>query len=286
MDFAATSEGEWAVKVEHAALAQPASISFKIDSGRPTFQWVGMEPRIQVIRDEKEISLMDYLSHYPLAFYLEDFSHLEGTTVFYNRNAKEIKIDANCLQKLDWQGAGVNIQAEFPNGTMDYANPKTVQELLGKELVQSNEKIVFYDHGSGEMADFLTLDEGHDNTLLIKLYHCKGAGGATAGDRVGDAYEVCGQVVKCLVWLKTKHTLRARMMAREAAGNSRLLKGARTELLRLLSDEGPKKLTFEIYVIQPGISIGNISDKIGHILGAAADYVRRACGAKMLLIGS
>ena len=108
------------------------------------------------------------------------------------------------------------------------------------------------------------------------------------GNRVGDAYEVCGQVVKCLVWLKNRQTLRNRIAYREqsTSGKSRCLKGTRSDLLRLLSDDTPKRVDFEIVLVQPGIRIEAISEKIGHILGAASDYVNRAIGAKMLLIGS
>jgi hypothetical protein len=69
-------------------------------------------------------------------------------------------------------------------------------------------------------------------------------------------------------------------------GKSRYLKGTRNELLRVLSGDNPKKMDYEIVLVQPGIPIGAITEKIGRILGAASDYVSRASGAKMLLIGS
>lgn len=148
--------------------------------------------------------------------------------------------------------------------------------------------VVFYDHGSGETADFLTLGQAPENSILVRLYHCKASGGPAPGDRVGDAYEVCGQVVMCLVWLKNRQKLRSRITDREqsTSGKSRYLKGTRSDVLRLLSDENPRKIEYEIVLVQPCISIGAITEKIGNILGAASDYVSRASSAKMLLIGS
>jgi hypothetical protein len=45
-------------------------------------------------------------------------------------------------------------------------------------------------------------------------------------------------------------------------------------------------MEYEIVVVQPGIPVAAITEKISHILGAAADYVKRASSAKMILIGS
>jgi hypothetical protein len=55
------------------------------------------------------------------------------------------------------------------------------------------------DDGSGELADFISLDLDEDETR-VRLYHCKGAGGPAPGQRVGDLYEVVGQAIKCVPW--------------------------------------------------------------------------------------
>jgi hypothetical protein len=90
------------------------------------------------------------------------------------------------------------------------------------------------------------------------------------------------------VWLKNRQKLRSRITDREQStrGKSRYLKGTRSAVLRLLSDDNPKKIEYEIVLVQPGIPIGAITEKIGNILGAASDHVSRASSAKMLSIGS
>jgi hypothetical protein len=288
IDFKRSSADLWSVMITHDALDEPARLTFAFDDGRPIFQWVGTEPVIKVIRNDDEVPLIDYLLHHPLAFYLEDFSRVDGGTIHYNKQGRKLTIPTDCLRALEWSSANIDIELEFPEETVDFTNPTTVQEFLGQRLIDSSAPIVFYDHGSGEMADFLTFNEVSPSSILLQLYHCKASGGPRPGDRVGDAYEVCGQVVKCLVWLKNRQALRGRIANREQStnGKSRLIKGTRSDLQRLLSDDDPKKLDVEILVVQPGIPIGAISEKIGHILGAAADYIRRASGAKMLLIGS
>lgn len=288
VDFQHSSRDAWTIVLSHHALNQPVRLTFAIEDGRPTWQWVGDTPEISVLRSDEETSLIHYLNHYPLAFYLEDFSRVDGTTILQNKRGRELWISPAQLQKLEWSSTNVDIEVEFPEAEMDFAHPKSVQEFLGRELINSVAPVVFYDHGSGEMADFITFEPTPSNSVLIRLYHCKASGGPTPGDRVDDAYEVCGQVVKCSVWLKNRHMLRERISRREQStmGKSRYLKGTRNDLLRLLSGDNPKKTDYEIVLVQPGIPIGAITEKIGRILGAASDYVSRASGAKMLLIGS
>jgi len=50
---------------------------------------------------------------------------------------------------------------------------------------RSANAVVYYDHGSGEIADFVTVEETNGR-LILRFYPCKGAGGAAPGHRVGD----------------------------------------------------------------------------------------------------
>ena len=278
---------EWFVDIEHANLEGSNRLKFTLEEGRPRFEWVdGHGPDIQVRRNDDNVALIDYLNHYPLAFFLDDYSRLDGSTL--HRNLQTSAIASDHLLHLNWRAANIKINIEFPLGGVNFKSPTSVQCYLGADLIFSDAQVVFYDHGSGEMADFLTFKEGAENSIVVGLYHCKGAGGPAPGDRVSDAYEVCGQVVKCLIWLKNRELLRTRIMERQQStgGKSRLIKGARNDLLRILADDSPKKMEFEIYVVQPGIAISNVTDKMTKILSAASDYVRRASGAKMFLIGS
>jgi superfamily II DNA or RNA helicase len=288
IEYTRTTDDAWIIRMDHPAFRTAAFIQFTLSFGKPTFEWVGCHPELYLIRDGEKIEFLHYLSHYPLPFFLEDFSRVDGSTITFNRNGRETKFPLEKLRDLNWAAGGVDITLEFPVAGVDFASPKSVQGFLGKQLIDSEPGVVFYDHGTGEMADFVTFREEANNTLVVGLYHCKGAGGKAPGDRVGDAYEVCGQVVKCLIWLKKKELLRKRIIEREQStgGKSRFIKGHRRDLLKLLADQEPKKLEFQIFVVQPGISKNHISEKICHILGAASDYVRRASHADMFLLCS
>ncbi len=281
-----SSDDVWVVEMKHIKLSQSICVSFAFVGGNPVFDMINGSASLEIIRQDSNIQILDYLRHHPLAFYLEDFSRVEGNTIHYNKNGLMNVFPRDAQITSDWQAHNIDIQREFPSGPLSFTAPSTVQELIGHDLIMSPSQVVFYDHGTGEMADFLTFEEQGSETVLIRLYHCKGSGGPRPGDRVDDAYEVCGQVVKCLIWLKTKQYLRNRIVERETSNGSVFIKGSRNDMLKTLSDSSPRKLEFEIVLVQPGIEIGALSEKHGHILGAASDYVRRACGAKMLLLGS
>ena len=279
------TEHSWEVRIQHSALSEPARLRFEIKDGDSLFERIDEgTDSLEVCRDHENVALLDYLRHYPIAFFLNDFSRLDGVTL--NRNLQDVVIPEDQLASLDWRGENVSIETEINVAGLNVRNPASVQDLVGKTLVASEAGIVFYDHGTGEMADFLSFSE-RSGTLEISLYHCKGSGGADPGDRVDDAYEVCGQVVKCLIWLKSKAILRQRVLEREASrAESTFLKGTRNDVLRVLADDNATKISYRIFLVQPGISVSDISNKIKHILGAASDYVQRSTGAIMHLLGS
>ena len=279
------TEQSWEVQIQHNTFTGPMKLQFKIEDGEAAFERIDAgTDSLEICRDDENVPLLDYLRHYPIAFFLDDFSRLDGVAL--HRNMQNVVIPDEQLGNLDWRGANVPINKEINASGLNVANPASVQDLVGKTLIASDADVVFYDHGTGEMADFLSFLE-KDGTLEVALYHCKGAGGENPGDRVDDAYEVCGQVVKCLIWLKNKAILRQKILERdESRTESTFLKGNRNDVLRVLADDSAVKINYCIFLVQPGISITDISNKIKHVLGAASDYVQRSAGAKLHLLGS
>lgn len=112
---------------------------------------------------------------------------------------------------------------------MEFGNPsaagRSIHEYLKGRLVSSVASIVFYDHGPGEMADFVAVLADQEN-VRVALYHCKASSEASAGERVDDSYEVCGQAAKCARWANPRIVLEAvtRRLGRESGG-SRFEKG-------------------------------------------------------------
>ncbi len=83
----------------------------------------------------------------------------------------------------------------------------SIQDTLEQVLTSDESyKYIIYDHTKGEIADFITAKET-ENDFIIELYHVKKMNAAKYNNSVDDIYEVAGQAVKSIVWLKTKSRL-------------------------------------------------------------------------------
>lgn len=228
---------------------------------------------VAVLRGTGSMKLLDYLNGRPLSFYFADFSRLQQNNLFKAVTGEQEVFDtASQIIPIDWEHANVDITVEYgqcPNGKV------SIQDHLKKELITTEAQIVYYDHGSGEIADFVTFALS-DKEILIQLYHCKGAGGQQAGRRAEDLYEVCGQVVKSLIWIHDNESLRQKIEKRvRNHQGSEFLKGDKELLKEFVLRARTLQTRYEIVIVQPGVSQSSLPEKMGHLLAAANDYIIR-----------
>ena len=136
--------------------------------------------------------------------------------------------------------------------------------------------IVIYDHRTGEVADYISFQETND-AIICKLAHCKGASGKKikdkkAGSRVDDAYEVAGQVVKCLPYRQRPDELKLKLINRLATG-SVLKRGSVDKLKRMLDSTSRKRFVFKVCLVQPGLSASKLNESVQCVLSAAGEFV-------------
>jgi hypothetical protein len=113
-----------------------------------------------------------------------------------------------------------------------------------------------------------------DDGVNVSLYHCKSAGGAEPGNRVGDVYEVCAQAAKSIIWCdlpRLVDRLIDRMQRRKGVG--RIVRGTVAEM-RALATRRPVK--FKMIVVQTGITKANLDAKLAEVLAAANSHLVRA----------
>lgn len=181
--------------------------------------------------------------------------------------------DSERITAIDWEGGGVDITVEYADNRGNVI-PTSIQLFLERKLNIDTNAVVFWDHGSGEAADFVVLQPAADDGVNVSLYHCKSAGGAAPGNRVGDVYEVCAQAVKSIIWCdlpRLVDRLIDRMQRRKGVGN--LVRGTVAEM-RALATRRPVK--FKMIVVQPGITKGNLDPKLAEVLAAANSHLVRA----------
>lgn len=247
------------------------------------------EPAIVLERGPgRTISLLDYLNAQPLNFFTTDFSALQGG-MFYPVAGHDMQaFDPRAIEPVPWQTEGVDIGVEFevPGKVAPAAGRVSIHAYLERRLAGEAADVVFYDHGSGEAADFVTITREERGLTEVVLYHCKGAE-SESGDRVKDAGEVCMQAVKS-VPLARLAILRKKIRhrARTRPGKSRFVKGDLATVERLLGDDQRVRVTFRVVVVQPGFSHDALSPKLGSILAAANDFLARANFLPMTVLGS
>jgi superfamily II DNA or RNA helicase len=244
-------------------------------------------PDVIVERGGQRVTLCDYLNASPLVFYTADFSSFSGST-FVPAAASDFQaFDITAIEPVDWEGESVDVTAEYdvPDKGRPQAGKLSIHTFLSAHLQKDGPDVLFYDHGSGEIADFVAMRRDGPVTR-VSFYHCKGAP-AAGGDRVADAYEVVGQCVKSVHW-KTitilRNKIRHRQRTRPAA--SRFICGNLALTDELLADSQRLRLNFETVVVQPGFSRSEFSAKLGNIVAAADDYLRRSTFHPLRVLGS
>jgi superfamily II DNA or RNA helicase len=230
----------------------------------PTLQYADAnQPRIWSARNFGQKDVLEYMAEDSVFFYLADGSMLKGAELFPPMGDDAIPFDvARCATPIDWDEANVDIQVEFG----PCAPKHCIHDWLGSYLTNSVSEIVVYDHRAGECADYIAIGLDTDQRIAIDFYHCKASGGPRPGDRVADAYEVCGQAIKSAKFRNRRQLVKH--LRDRLAGGSRLVKGNTDVLLDLLGGDPRYELPLRVHMVQPGISQERLTPKIGGLLAA------------------
>lgn len=253
--------------------------TFSFDTDR-FFEPVDAKQReILVELDRDMVPFDQFLNDAMPVFYTADLAFIEGYTMVPAADDMP-PLDVRAITCVDWAAENVDIQREFGPGS---ANRRSVHTYLQDALGQSDADVVYYDHGTGEIADFVTLKQDGQE-LLVCLYHCKKAGGAAPGHRVDDVYEIAGQAVKSVTWTgrqKIADRIRRRFQGR--VGSHTFVKGDLATLEKLLADTFSLNISFEVVAVQPGLMKRGLPTTMANVLAAASDYLARG-GLKPLRI--
>lgn len=228
---------------------------------------------ISIKSGKGKITLHDYLTDNPLIFRTLDDATIQGID-YYPGNYKGDIFDNGFIEAIDWKALRTDISLEF-NKEGDTSS-RSIHEVL-KEILLADKKYkyVVYDHGSGEIADFITIFE-EENRILVSLYHVKKMSGRNYNSTVGDIYEVCGQAIKSITWFSVKGKLPQKIVQRHKAGRCELLKGDYDQMLSDLRSSD-HFVRGEIVVVQPSVSkTVDMPVKFQEVLAATSTFIKRA----------
>lgn len=225
--------------------------------------------------DGDELPVTDFLNEYPLYFYCTSFAKFRGEECF-PCPARTETFNRERIEAIDWDAQNVNIRKEFWKDDDVRNGQRSVHEYLEGRLNTPEHDIVLYDHRTGEIADFVTMNADAQR-ITIGLYHCKGSSGNVPGDRLKDAYEVCGQVVKSFHLAADERRMlkhvRRRIRVRDGKPYSRFVRGSMAEMERIFRESPGRPIEYRFSVVQPGISKSGITDEGLSVLAAANEFI-------------
>ena len=233
----------------------------------------------------EEISLSRFFTEQPLIYKTVADTTIMGIDVIEGDFEGEV-FNNSIIEGINWDNYETVLDLEFRKDDKD--TRISIQDALLKILeADTRFKYIIYDHGTGEIADYITIHEAN-NELVVELYHVKKMSSASYNNSVGDVYEVCGQAIKSVTWFVTKGKLIDKLTSRHNIGHCIVKKGGDfKDIIKELKVSG-KVLRGSICIVQPGIKKSKaMPKKIQEVLAATDSYVRKAGKVnKLRIMGS
>lgn len=226
-----------------------------------------------VVWENDANSLIDYLNEFMPELYTFELGILKGNLYVTppKLDEEEARFDSRQIEPVDWEACSVDISKEFGEADGDRVS---IHSFLSALFADRSYEVVFYDHGSGEIADFITVEKNGEG-LLIDFIHCKGASGFKSGHRVGDLYEVTGQVIKSTFWARKDRMLgHVKRRVRGRSGAHTFVRGSLGSLEECLTSTPSSLIRFRVTAVQPGLKRSGLPVRLQAILAAADNYAR------------
>jgi superfamily II DNA or RNA helicase len=241
----------------------------------PTVVSVRGDPKAEVEIGQGEWeSLADWMSAHSPYFFSSDLECFQGQDLLGRPVSSTPALRAEDV--ICWTWDNCDTQCEF-----DLGNPNrlTVHKYLeAKLLADTSNQVVVYDHRSGELADYIAVSVTDANKAIIRLFHCKRAGGVVGGHRVEDVLELATQSVKGLGTLDKniilEHVERRTNSRRQV--KSRFCLGNLVTLRALVEPVAPIDVSYEIYAVQPGIRASSLVGELRDPMAAAIEYAGKS----------
>jgi hypothetical protein len=252
-----------------------------VEKGRLYYRCT-IDEEIKVIRARSEHNLSDWLNQIGLTFILDDDRIIEGDLLYKPTWDKEPFNRAN-LTPLDWIGTSFTVESQTKDRLTQSIQYRAIAELKAENQPWD---IILDDDGSGEIADIVAIRIDNEG-LLIRLVHCKYSHGQTAGTRVDDLYEVCGQTQKSIMWRRSDLRFFFRALDHRARkkqqreGVSPFEVGDIKALYRIQEQAAVLRRRMEMVIVQPGLSATRATAKQLDLLASTQAYLKTTINAPL-----
>ncbi|HKO20073.1 MAG TPA: DEAD/DEAH box helicase family protein [Acidobacteriaceae bacterium] len=226
--------------------------------------------------------LSSWLNVVGLTFLLAGDQLIDSHGLLYRQDYNREAFPRERLTALDWAGVNLQIESQGPEQRPDSIQARAISQLRQ----ETDWDIIVDDDGSGEVADVVAL-RIMDNTLVVKLVHCKYSHDSQPGARLSDLYEVCGQANRSANWRTTDVSNFFNYLGRRARRRidrtnvSPFIVGDGATFYRLQERAIVMKRRMEVVIAQPGLSAASATEGQLLLLAASEAYLRAKADAPL-----
>lgn len=229
----------------------------------------------------------------PINLFYEDLSKLDGRILFEFKKENLKTINSGQIKGHTWPSS-VNVKKEFYTASeiaTNAINTNTdfsIHDYIIDQAIQDYD-VVFYDHGSLEIADVIGLKGGK-----AQFWHCKKQSGNEPICSIDDIYEVCGQAIKSVNW--ANRSLLIKQLCERADNNNssaKLRKGSLDQARTILESFDNPIVPVEITIVQPGLKTANLTtnqkaafERIKLLLSAAESFLQDVSSCQLSVMCS
>ena len=229
----------------------------------------------------------------PVNLFYNDLSKLDGRVLFEFKNENLKTINADHIKGHVWPD-NINVKKEFYTIAEVAANAMagntdlSIHDYIIDQAIQEYD-VVFYDHGSLEIADVIGLKDGK-----ARFWHCKKQSGDEPICSIEDIYEVCGQAVKSVNW--ANRSLLIKQLCDRADNNNssaKLRKGTLQQARTILDSFNNPIVPVEITIVQPGLKTKSLTknqqaafERIRLLLSGAESFLQDVSSCQLSVMCS
>ncbi|MBK1856035.1 DEAD/DEAH box helicase family protein [Verrucomicrobiaceae bacterium 5K15] len=217
------------------------------------------------------VSLTQFFQENPPALFLLNGCTISGCIHTDYGEGDIHAIPHERIESLPWGGVDFKIESIYKGSTQ---RKNSIQEYMMKRLVDTGARVVFNDDNAGESADIVAVFV-EDGLVRFELVHCKYSK-ATAGARLSDLYEVCGQAIVSLRYKWKPEELIKHLERRNATGvlkNKRFYHGSSAILEEIKKALKYSDVLFEFSIAQPGVESSSLTPEMKRLLGSVYSTV-------------
>lgn len=242
-----------------------------------------------LVRQRTETPFGEWFGKHPPVVRFANGGHLEGDQLCLLPAGTELPLfDADRIDAWDWADVNIRRESQTVAKLPDTVQRKTIETALAS--TEPHFDIVMDDDGSGEAADIVCIGMRGDR-ILVRLYHCKFAGGDKPGARIGDLYEVCGQAQRSVRWGRRLPALITNLRRRNSrrhkkTGTSRFERGDEQTLKQFGRIAARRDVEFEAVIVQPGLSKAAITNEQRALLSSTEAFLSDVGNQRLTVVGS